>query len=137
MDDGHCIMEYVMKQTDIDLNKVFVHGRSLGGAVAIYTMTSRHYKVAGIVVENTFTSISAMVDNIFPSIAFLKGLVLRNWWENDKRIGKIGENQGILFINAENDEIVPTEHINILYKMCNSRHKESYMTRGAGHNGSY
>lgn len=136
MDDGHATMEYVFKQTDIDLKQIYVHGRSLGGAVAIYVLSSRSYKIAGAILENTFTSIPAMVDSIFPAVAFLKRFVLRNWWPSVTRITNF-PNHHALFIRAEADEIVPPAHMEELYNICSSNKKEFYSIRGAGHNASY
>ena len=136
MDDGHAIMDYIFNQKDIDQNQIYVHGRSLGGAVAIYTLTSRRYRIAGVILENTFTSISAMVDKIFPAVAFLKTFVLRNWWPSLKRVQQFPQHN-TLFIRAENDEIVPPEHMEELYNLCSSKNKQWYSIRGANHNASY
>jgi pimeloyl-ACP methyl ester carboxylesterase len=122
MRDGHAIMQEVQNMKDIDTNQIFVHGRSLGGAVATYVTTSRPYNISGVIIENTFTSISAMVDKIFPGVAFLKSMVLRNFWPSDQRVAKM--EFPVLFIKAENDEIVPPEHMDILYDLCQSKKKE-------------
>ena len=37
--DSIAILDYIFSRNDIDLNKVYVHGRSLGGAVGIYALT--------------------------------------------------------------------------------------------------
>jgi hypothetical protein len=49
-------------------------------------------------VENTFLSISAMVDKLMPVVASLKNLVLRIGWNNDKSI--INLRQPILFVSG-------------------------------------
>lgn len=49
MYDGHAVMDYVTSQSDLDQSQIFVLGRSLGGAVAIYSLTSRKYKIAGLI----------------------------------------------------------------------------------------
>ena len=121
MIDSHTIMEYATSQSDIDLKKVFVMGRSLGGAVAIYSMSSRNYNIAGLILENTFTSIPDMVEVIFPAVSFLKGLVLRNYWPSNKRISKI--TTPTLFVKAEKDEIVPPIMMDQLYNLANPTKK--------------
>jgi pimeloyl-ACP methyl ester carboxylesterase len=40
--DAEAAMEHIMSRTDIDKSKVFVFGRSLGGAVAVHL--AQHYK---------------------------------------------------------------------------------------------
>lgn len=100
-------------RNDIDPNKVFVHGRSLGGAVTVYVMTKQlARRVRGVILENTFTSIADMVDHIFPKLKFFKGLVQRNFWPSIDRIRSI--EHPILFIHSTKDEIVPPEQMKIL-----------------------
>lgn len=64
-----------------------MHGRSLGGAVGIYSVTNLEtYPVKGIIIENTFTSISDMVDKIFPFLKYFKLLIQKNFWNSISRI---------------------------------------------------
>lgn len=39
--DGESIVTYALQLQTIDTDKVFIHGRSLGGAVTAYVMTKR------------------------------------------------------------------------------------------------
>jgi pimeloyl-ACP methyl ester carboxylesterase len=59
--DGAAVMRYIDNREDIDRSKIFLFGRSLGGAVAVHTATAFSHAIAGIILENTFTSISDMV----------------------------------------------------------------------------
>jgi len=59
--DGFAAAAYLASRTDIDHRKVFYFGRSLGGAVAVNTAFHRPHESAGLILENTFTSISEMV----------------------------------------------------------------------------
>jgi fermentation-respiration switch protein FrsA (DUF1100 family) len=46
--DGLAILDYISTRTDvIDQDNVFVHGRSLGGAVAVHALASANFKVRG------------------------------------------------------------------------------------------
>jgi pimeloyl-ACP methyl ester carboxylesterase len=74
-------------------------GRSLGGAVAISLAERFPTLVAGVIVENTFLSIDAMVDHLMPAVAWLKGLVLRMHWDSFKKIATLS--QPIMFISGE------------------------------------
>ena len=71
--DTDAILEFVKTERRINNNKVFLHGRSLGGAVASHTMAKladeKNEWIKGVVIESTFTSISGMADLLFP---FLK-----------------------------------------------------------------
>jgi dienelactone hydrolase len=39
MNDGEAIVKHILEREDIDRSKIFLHGRSLGGAVASYVIT--------------------------------------------------------------------------------------------------
>lgn len=45
MKDAKAILNHVFSRTDIDRTKIFIHGRSLGGAVAIYSASELNYPV--------------------------------------------------------------------------------------------
>lgn len=85
--DAQAILKHLFNREDIDNTRIFLHGRSLGGAVAIYSVAElQEYKVAGLIAENTFTSIGCMVDVIFPKLAFMKPFLLKNHWKSIDRI---------------------------------------------------
>ena len=54
-----------------------------------------------MIVENTFVSVSAMVDHLMPVFRPIKSLVLRIKWDNGQLIS--GIKQPILFISGEWD----------------------------------
>jgi fermentation-respiration switch protein FrsA (DUF1100 family) len=86
---------------------LFLYGRSLGGAVSVYLASHEQFKtkIKGVILENTFTSISDMIDAIMPIFKYLKFLQT-NHWRSIERIPKI--EKPILFIRSLRDEIVPT-----------------------------
>ena len=104
MSDARATLEYVFNTLKIDTSKVFVFGRSLGGAVAIYS-AGLGYQLSGIILENTFTCIGDMVHAIMPKIAWLKFLVLRIDWPSEKRIASV--KCPIMMISGGADELVP------------------------------
>lgn len=75
-----------------------VFGRSLGGAVAIYLAKAFPARVHGVVVENTFLSVSAMVDVLMPFLVPIKPYVLNMHWRNDENIAEL--KHPILFISG-------------------------------------
>ncbi|KAL4464801.1 hypothetical protein ABPG74_011362 [Tetrahymena malaccensis] len=136
MIDAEAILTHVFSRTDIDTNKIYLHGRSLGGAVSIYSASTLKFNLAGVIVENTFTSISDMVDVIFSKVRFLKGLVLRNYWPSIERIQKI--KQPMLFIRSDLDELVPPAQMNRLYQTATSaRFKKLHVIPDGDHNNSW
>ncbi|EAR95417.2 alpha/beta hydrolase family protein (macronuclear) [Tetrahymena thermophila SB210] len=136
MIDAEAILTHVFSRTDIDTNKIFLHGRSLGGAVSIYSASTLKFPLAGVIVENTFTSISDMVDVIFSKVKFLKNLVLRNYWPSIDRIPKI--KQPMLFIKSELDELVPPVQMQRLYQAATRvSFKKLHIIPDGDHNNSW
>jgi len=68
-------LKYIFSRNDINKEKIYVHGRSLGGAVGIYALRNSIYPVKGLIIENTFTNISDMIDKIFPLLKYIKKFV--------------------------------------------------------------
>lgn len=102
------------KEGHIDGSKIFLLGRSLGGAVATHMaarLQTQGVKVKGIIIENGFTSIADIVDAHFPWLAWkaFKDQFLRLKWDSH---GKVKELKvPILFIAGAKDEIVPHHHM--------------------------
>jgi len=93
--------------------KVIVFGRSLGGAVALALVERRKEQIAGVILENTFTSIADMAASIFPLPLPWRLLVLDNW-NNLERI-KHAASLPVLFLSGRKDEIVPSKQMDLLY----------------------
>eukprot|EP01084_Bolivina_argentea_P291155 500374_1 len=123
------------KKTEIDLNKIYLFGRSLGGAVAIYTafeieklQGNNNKKIAGLIIENTFSSISDMVGKVFPFLDFdfIKKFMLKIHWKSIDKIGYITSD--MLFLACSKDEIVPNEQMLNLYENAkNAKSKDLYV----------
>eukprot|EP01084_Bolivina_argentea_P152214 265557_1 len=129
------------KSDEIDVNSIFVFGRSLGGAVAIYTASeiqnrdTDDRKIAGLIIENTFSSIADMVGQVFPFLDFdfVKQFMLKIHWRSIDRIP--GITAKMLFLACEKDEIVPHRQMLDLYaaaKSCST--KDMYIIAGGTHN---
>lgn len=54
-----------------------------------------------------------MVDKIFPYVSFFKKFILRNHWRSSEVIHKL--TMPILFIIADQDELVPPQMSEVLY----------------------
>jgi len=138
-EDARCLFEHIESRNDIDLTRIFIFGRSLGGAMSIFsarTLEFNRIKLRGIILENTFTSIPDMVDALFSKIAFLKGLVLRLNFPSIDRIR--GLRYPILFIAGDNDEIVPHAQMKRLYKTAeNLIASKLWVVPGGMHNDTY
>jgi pimeloyl-ACP methyl ester carboxylesterase len=126
-------------QLQIDPSKIFLFGRSLGGAVAFdlaYYAQQHELSLAGVMVENTFLSISAMVDKLMPFLIPIKPLVLRLNWDSTKLVPHL--RLPILFLAGSQDELVPHEHMQHLMLMAtSSTQKQLHVIDGGTHNESW
>lgn len=115
---------------------IFAHGRSLGGAVAIYVAQKYKDMFRGMIVENTFTSISDMADTMFPFLKPIKPFVLRIGWYSDKLIEDV--QVPTFFVTGDEDEIVPYEQTVRLHEMANeTRFKDLYLVKGGSHGDTF
>jgi pimeloyl-ACP methyl ester carboxylesterase len=107
--DAETAWQHLHSRPDVDVNNIFIFGRSMGGAVAI-SLASRHMaKIRGVILENTFTCISDMADQLFPFLKPIKKWILRLDWNSISRIGTI--TSPILFLSGLLDEVVPSSHM--------------------------
>lgn len=93
-------------------------------------------EVQAVVLENTYTSISDMVDKLMPFLSPLKGHLLNIKWDSDRKIQLL--TQPILFISGDSDELVPTEHMVRLHELATkSRLSVFFSVRGGTHNDTW
>ena len=119
--DADAIMNFIAdpsvdKEISAKLNKkmVFVHGKGLGAALAIYMAHEREHLWQGLISENAFTTMRDVVDNRYFFGEYFRWLC-RNHWDNSALVGDL--NLPILYIAGRNDGIVPYEQTKELYEL--------------------
>ena len=122
--DAEAALQFARQRAgSIDPAQIFLFGRSLGGSVAFHLAeyaVTRNIPLAGIMVENTFTSISDMVDKLMPFLTPLKPFVLKIGWDS-ARIVPLLKSLPILFLAGAKDELVPHEQMMRLVQLAESR----------------
>jgi pimeloyl-ACP methyl ester carboxylesterase len=119
--DGEAAVKFIQEHPKVDPSKIILFGRSLGGAVAFHVAkkwqdSEGFIPLAGMMVENTFCSIDAMVGILFPFLRpVVKGPLLKMHW-NSKEIAK-SLTLPILYLAGEDDEIIPHSQMKYLYKI--------------------
>lgn len=122
--DAQAALDHLIQRRDIDESRIFVFGRSLGGAVGAVLTKNNPDKVCALILENTFTSILDMAGVLLPFLKWFlggsgsKGLKVLNFlvrspWNTIDVIGEI--KQPILFLSGLRDELVPPSHMLMLY----------------------
>eukprot|EP00921_Rhytidocystis_pertsovi_P000850 GHVQ01001454.1.p1 GENE.GHVQ01001454.1~~GHVQ01001454.1.p1 ORF type:complete len:357 (-),score=59.40 GHVQ01001454.1:1905-2975(-) len=133
--DAEAALFHLYTRNDIDQSKVFVFGRSIGGAVAIDLAAKRSPMLRGIIVENTFTNLHDMGEWVFPFFRPLRPLiryVQRLEMNNQLKVQSI--DVPFLFISGLQDTLVPPVHMRTLYELCSSKLKRLYSVQDGTHN---
>ncbi len=195
--DAEAVLDALSWRDDIDLSKVVLFGRSLGGAVAIQSANSTAHSTAetpaayaadvkrfsasdagrfaasqgtsrrstdvavsgtdrtppstplkhigprkpvwvrAVIVENTFSSIRAMVEQLFPWwVQVLRPFVQKIHFPSDERVRNL--TVPILFLSSEKDPLIPTRHMRLLHDAADrSVDRRFYLVAGAGHNDAW
>ena len=124
-DDGSSAVKW-LKDLGLVENDIILYGESLGTGVA--TQIAQNNNFAGLVLETPFTSMIDAAEHFYPYIPV--GLLLRDRYENDKKIKKI--NIPVLIMHGEADQIVPFEMGKKIYEIANQP-KHSYFTKYDDH----
>ncbi|KAI9796150.1 MAG: hypothetical protein M1833_006488 [Piccolia ochrophora] len=123
MIDGQTALDYIGNRADIKHTKIVVYGQSLGGALGIQLVARNQHagRISALILENTFTSIRAMIPSAFPPAKYLARLC-HQVWPSESTLPSI---QGIpvLFLSGLKDEIVPPAHMKQLYQICRAQRK--------------
>jgi pimeloyl-ACP methyl ester carboxylesterase len=84
--DANTIVNYIKSSPKVNKDRVFLIGKSLGGAVALHLLASLKEPVfKGVIIESTFTNVSEMVDILFPFLKLFgsfKNMIFKIRWDN-------------------------------------------------------
>lgn len=114
--DAEAALRFITQHPEIDSQRIFIFGRSLGGGVGFHLAQyaqNNNISVAGLIVENTFISIAKMVDYLMPLVAPLKPLVLRIGWDSGRIAPQI--KTPVLYLAGAADQLVPPPHMQELF----------------------
>ncbi|WP_340198537.1 alpha/beta hydrolase [Ascidiimonas sp. W6] len=109
-------------------HKIVVFGRSLGGAFASYI--SRQKDPGLLIIESSFTTLAAVVKNMFQYLPV--ATLLKYPFQSEENIKHIRARS--YFIHGTEDRIVPYELGQELYALSGSNHKEFFTIEGGFHN---
>lgn len=113
--------DLLMRHKNVDQGNVFLFGRSLGGAVAISLAVQQRFHFKGLFVENSFTSISDLVDHLYPMVSIFKKYLLRLRWNSIEIIDYVSCRT--LFLSGKSDNIIPPEQMDRLFGKSKAKYK--------------
>lgn len=122
--DAQTAFDYVRGRDELKNCRILLYGQSLGGAVAIKLLADNEgdKKIAGLILENTFTSIRKMIPSAFPPAKYLARLC-HQLWPSDEVLPRIKKDIPMLFLSGLKDEIVPASMMKTLYDVCRVKRK--------------
>ena len=115
-------LRYLQDERKITPAQLIVHGRSLGGGPAVEV--ARRKKVAGLILESTFTSAYRVVTRwpLLPGDKF----------KNLKKLSAVSS--PVLVIHGRRDRTIPFHHGESLYSAARAKVKQHLWVDHAGHN---
>ena len=124
------VFDWLVARPEVDRSRIFLLGRSIGGAVATHLAAERQEQLAGLVLENTFTRIGDLVDIVMPKLRYFKFL-LTNPWNNAEVLRRL--QLPCLFISSGNDELIPRAMMKELHEHYPGRPRDWLFYEGAHH----
>lgn len=122
--DINAAFEYLLAEKQLKPEKIILHGRSLGGGVAVDLATRQ--KVAGLILESTFTTAFRVITR-YSILPFDK-------FESIKKINRV--NCPTLVIHGTQDWTIPLYHGERLFEAAKEP-KYSNWVEGAEHDNVY
>ncbi|XP_063417944.1 protein ABHD13-like [Mytilus trossulus] len=134
--DAEAAMDFLLKRTDIDRNKLIVFGRSLGGAVAVHLASQSLYErhIAVLVIENTFSSLPDIARTLFdfPFLKYLPDILVKAKYRSISRLPTI--KVPTLFLSGLADSLIPPRMMDTLHTVSGSKKKRIVRFPGGTHN---
>lgn len=113
--DADAVMKFISSHKQLSQSSIITYGRSLGGAIAVYITANYGDQISGMILENTFLNLPKVVPHIFPFLKYVSWLC-SEYWNTEDEIKRISPDIPCLFLAGTKDEIVPHEHMKILYE---------------------
>lgn len=125
--DSRAAYRWLVKDRGIDPQRIFLLGRSLGGAVALELGLEVEH--SGMMLEATFTSIPDVAKRLYPWLPVHQ--LIRTRFSSIERIPRY--RRPILITHGTKDTLVPIAHARELYGAANEP-KRIFEVEGADHN---
>ena len=127
-DDVRAAYDYLVARPEVDRTRLFVLGRSLGGAVGTQLALDR--PCTKLILESAFTSIGAMARRVMPLLTPFTYLVRTKF----DTLGKVPHiTVPVMVLHGVDDGLVPFSHGEQIFAAA-PEPKRFYAIAGAGHN---
>jgi len=118
--DAQTALDHLFNDERYKRTPIVLYGQSIGGAVSIDLISKNPDKIAGLVLENTFTSLPSLIPHTLPLLGPLAFLCHQKW-DSISKVPVIPSTTPILMLSGLRDEIVPKDQMRILYQALAKR----------------
>jgi len=118
--DAQTALDYVVSDSSLSKTPIILYGQSIGGAVAIDLASRNPSLIRALIVENTFTSLPALIPTALPLLSPFSFLCHQKW-DSAHKIPLIPRKTPMLLLSGLRDEIVPREHMQALWEVVGRR----------------
>lgn len=129
--DAETALSYLTQARQIEESRIYVYGHSLGGAIAI-NLASHHPNLAGLIIHNSFTSMSEMVARSNYARWFPVQWMLTQRFDSLQKVSRL--QVPMLLIHAKGDPLIPVEMGERLFQAAHSPRKELVLVDTNVHN---
>ncbi|KAK7457113.1 bem46 protein, variant, variant 2 [Stygiomarasmius scandens] len=92
--DAQAALDFVLHDPRFGKTPIILYGQSIGGAVSIDLASRNPDKIESLILENTFTSLPALVPHVLPLLSPFTFLCHQKWESEAKIFGYLPEGQG-------------------------------------------
>ncbi len=138
VEDGKAVLDYAIKDCVYDPKNVYVHGHSLGGAIASKAVSETKYNVH-LINDRSFSSIKAVLNSykinwlIKKILSFL--LAITRWNIDVVEDWKKIKSKKIIIVD-KNDEVIPLQGSLFHFVKDEIPKEQIYVSHGFGHCGN-
>lgn len=137
--DAQAALETIIKLPNINKERIFILGQSLGGAIAVYTVATSPYKkyIKAVIIDSTFSSYRGIAREKLGQFIltwpfqYPLSLLFNDYYSPVRWIKQVSPIP-ILILHGKQDKIVPFHHGDILYREASSP-KDIWITETEGH----
>ncbi|KIY50246.1 alpha/beta-hydrolase [Fistulina hepatica ATCC 64428] len=122
--DAQTGLDYILSNPILASTPIILYGQSIGGAVAIDLASKNSTKITAMILENTFTSLPAVVPSALPLLGPL-AFLCREKWDSASKIPLIPASIPILMLSGSADQLIPKEHMHALWDLVANRRQGS------------
>ena len=128
--DAQAAWDYLVGERNINSRDIFIYGHALGGAIAI-DLAVRRPQAAGLIVENTFTSMGEQIAHQGIFKVFPTRLLVTQRFDSLSKLKLL--QVPLLLIHGKDDRTVPAKMSQILFEAAQVS-KQLLLISYAGHN---